>query len=163
MIIRTAKPAEMTSRERAAFIAFVSGAGEVGAATLPALVAQAAALVTLHDGPALVGTAAIKAPSDAHRCGEFRKAKAGGQADAYPLELGWVVVDPAYRRRGHARALVAAAMAAVPGQGVYATTKTGQMRKMLPEHGFAVQGEPYPSVLTPEVALTLFGRPSQAP
>lgn len=139
----------------------MGNAGEVNQGALPALAAQAAALVTLHDGQILAGTAAVKTPYDAHRRDEFRKAKAAERADAYPLELGWVVVHPDYRRSGHARALVATAVEAAAGHGLYATTKTDSMRRMLPEYGFAVQGKPYPSALNPDVALTLFGRSAQ--
>lgn len=159
-MIRAAKPSEMTYVEREAFIAFVGAAGEVNLGTLPTLVGRAAALVTLHDGTNLIGTAAIKTPGDAHRRGEFRKAKVEGSADAYPMELGWVVVHPDRRRRGHARTLVAKAVEAVTEHGMYATTKTDAMRAMLPAFGFALQGEPYPSVLSRDVMLTLFGRPA---
>ena len=160
MILRAAKPSDLTPEEVEAFIAFVGNAGEVNLDTLPALTVRAAILVTLYERRNLAGTAAIKTPYDGHRRDEFRKAKAGERADAHPLELGWVVVHPNYRRHGNGRVLVAAAIEAMTGQGLYATTKTDSMRRMLPEYGFFVQGEPYRSELNPEVALTLFCRPA---
>jgi GNAT superfamily N-acetyltransferase len=113
----------------------------------------------LHEGDAIIGTAAIKAPLEAHRKGEFEKATVPQQAASFPLELGWIVVHPNHRRQGHARTLVAAAVKAASDGGIYATTKTDQMRSILEENGFIVQGEPYRSVLNPTVMLTLFGRP----
>ena len=159
MVVRIDKPAHLSAADKAAFVAFVASAGEVDPDTLPGLVDRAAALVMLLEGDAIIGTAAIKTPFPAHRQGEFDKAAVPQQAVAFPLELGWIVVDPDHRRQGHARTLVAAAVEAASNSGLYATTKTDQMRPILEENGFIVQGEPYKSVLNPTVMLTLFGKP----
>ncbi|SNS98131.1 Acetyltransferase (GNAT) family protein [Sphingomonas laterariae] len=149
----------MSDVAKDAFKAFVIAAGEVNAQTLPALVEAAAALVMLYDGDKLIGTAAVKRPHDSHRRGDFRKAKVGASADSYPLELGWIVVHADYRGRGHARTLIGAALAAAgSSEGIYATTKTARMRALLPEFGFEIQGELYPSTLDNTVNLTLFAR-----
>lgn len=158
MIVRSGKPAHLSAAEKAAFVAFVASAGEVDPGTLPGLVDRAAALVILLEGDAIVGTAAVKTPFVAHRRGEFEKAAVPQQSAAFPLELGWIVVHPNHRRQGHARTLVVAAVNAASDVGLYATTKTDQMRSILEESGFTVQGEPYRSVLNPTVMLTLFGR-----
>ena len=160
MILRTIRPSELTPSERSEFITFVGNAGEVNLGTLPALVSRAGALITIADGQNLIGTAAIKRPTEDHRRGEFSKAKVVELADAYPFELGWVVVDENHRRCGLGRRLVAEAIASSPGFGVFATTKSDQMRRMLVEFGFAALGQPYRSVLNPEAKLTLFGRPA---
>jgi predicted GNAT family N-acyltransferase len=144
--------------ERDEFITFVGKAGEVNTGTLPALVNQALVLLTLSDGPNLIGTAALKRPSDGHRRGEFRKAGVERLADAYPVELGWIVVHEDYRGRGHAHALVTKALDISPKLGTYATTKSDQMRVILPQHGFLILGERYPSELNPNAELSLFGR-----
>ncbi|MCW2337494.1 GNAT superfamily N-acetyltransferase [Sphingobium sp. B2D3A] len=154
----TENPARLSPSEKEAFAAFVAAAGEVNPDTLPGLVDRAAALVMLRQGDTIIGTAAIKTPFTAHRRGEFEKATVSQQADAFPLELGWIVVHPDHRRQGHARTLVAAAVEAVPTSGLYATTKTDQMQPILEENGFIVQGEPYQSLLNPAVMLTLYGR-----
>ncbi len=160
--VRIEKPVHLSAADKAAFVAFVASAGEVDHDTLPGLVDRAASLVMLLDGDAIIGTAAIKTPLPAHRQGEFDKAAVPQQATALPLELGWIVIHPDHRRQGHARTLVAAAVDAAPNSGLYATTKTDQMRPILEENGFIVQGEPYKSVLNPTVMLTLFGRPQPA-
>ena len=158
MDMRSGAPIELASRDKSDFIAFVTSAGEVDPATLPALVNRAARLVMLFDAEALIGTAAVKTPYDLHRLGEFAKAKVPDLANAFPLELGWVVIHPDHRARGHGRALVAATVGLVPDRGIYATTKTPAMRAILKERGFAALGQSYPSVLNPEVNLSLFGR-----
>jgi GNAT superfamily N-acetyltransferase len=159
MTVRIEKPAHLSAADKAAFVAFVASAGEVDPNTLPALVDRAATLVLLLEGDEIIGTAAVKTPFPAHRQGEFDKAAVPQHEAAFPLELGWIVVHPNHRRRGHARTLVAAAVEAASNIGLYATTKTDQMRPILEESGFIVQGEPYKSALNPTVMLTLFGRP----
>lgn len=157
----TASPAELSEEAKADFKAFVIAAGEVNKRTLPQLVEQAVTLVLLYDGDKLIGTAAIKRPYDEHRRGDFAKAKVAARADIYPLELGWIVVHPDYRRQGHASTLISEALGhAGTMHGIYATTKTDRMRALLPEFGFEKQGEPYPSTLKPAESLILFGRPS---
>ena len=158
--IRATEPSKMTTAEKHEFIAFVRKAGEVGAATLPNLVDHAVALVTLRDGQTLIGTAAIKKPNDGYRRQQFIKAKVEGLTDAYRLELGWVHVHPNHRHKGHGHALVAKAVEAVPGQGLYATTKNDEMRPILEAYDFAVQGIPYPSEQNSAAKLALFVRPA---
>lgn len=158
---RTTKPADMSAKDKAAYIAFVLAAGEVNAATLPDLVDQAVALVTLHDGETLIGTAAIKNPYEGHRSAEFRKAGCEDQADAYPLELGWVHVHEDHRGQKHGYALVEAAMTSVGGRPVYATTKNMGMRdKVLPRYGFVRTGTDFASTREPDKMLSLFTRPA---
>lgn len=158
MPFKSGRPGELAARDRHDFISFVASAGEVEPATLPALVDRAAMLVMLFNAEMLIGTAAIKTPYDRHRVGEFAKAKVPDLADAFRLELGWVVVHPDHRARGHGRTLVDAAAGLVPDGGIYATTKTPAMWSILKENGFVTLGQSYSSVLNPEVQLSLFGR-----
>lgn len=149
----------MSPKNTAAYIAFVLTAGEVNAATLPDLVEQAVALVTLHDGETLIGTAAIKNPYEGHRSREFRKAGCEDQADAYSLELGWVHVHEDHRGQKYGYALVEEAMRSVGHRAVYATTKNNGMRlKVLPRYGFVRTGKDFPSTLKPDEKLSLFTR-----
>ena len=160
MTIRTGKPSKFVPSDKAAFVEFVAAAGEVDRAILPRLVDDAVALVMLFERDELIGTAATKTPYSAHRRGEFAKANAAENADAFPLELGWVVVHSEYRKRGHAPELVRAAVGLVADQGVYATTKTPRMLTILSECGFKSLGKPYPSFLKPDALLTLLIRPA---
>ena len=161
MIIRSGTPSEMSSAEKAAFVAFVAGAGEVNRALLPGLVENAVALVTLSTDDQLIGTAAIKTPLPGHHIGEFIKANAEAEAAAFPVELGWVVVHPDWRGRGHARTLVCEAVKRADDRGIYGTTKTAQMLSILQENGFEPVGDTYPSVLAPDTHLTLLARPAR--
>lgn len=158
MTFRCGTPSEIAPADKAAFIEFVAAAGEVNRVLLPGLVDNAMALVMLFEGDRLIGTAAIKTPYAAHRVGEFTKANVEREAESFPLELGWVVVHPDYRGRGHARVLVREAVKLADDRGIYATTKTSQMLAILQENGFEPVGDTYPSVLVPGTRLTLLAR-----
>jgi predicted GNAT family N-acyltransferase len=158
--VRAIRPQEMTATEKKAFIELVSAGGEVLEQGLAERVEQAVALVTIDEGAALVGTAAIKAPARAYRQGHFTKAGVAERASDYALELGWIVVRDTHRGRGYVRTLVEAALAAASGQGVYATTKSEHIRHVLPDYGFSAQGAPYASTLEPDAELTLLARPA---
>ena len=149
----------MSPEEKAVFIAFIIAAKEVDAKTLPRLVDQAVALVTLHDDKTLIGTAAIKQPSALHRTRTFIKAGCDNQAASHPLELGWVHVHEDRRCQKHSYALVQEAMKSIGYHGVYATTKNDGMRdKVLPKYGFVRAGKDFPSTLEPTESLSLFTR-----
>ncbi|QYK40241.1 MAG: GNAT family N-acetyltransferase [Paracoccaceae bacterium] len=162
MTLTVTTPEDMTKAERAEFIALVKEAGEVDPKTLPRLVDEAVALVTIYDGETLIGTAALKRPSADYRKKTFKKAGEGAGEAAHPLELGWVHVHNDYECQGHGQRLVQAALDAAKGAGVYATTKNDVMRRMLPKLGFGKAGGDYPSKRKPKEKLSLFTRPPKA-
>lgn len=155
---KTTRPADMLPKDMNAFIDFVGKAGEVDKATLPGLVKDAVALITIHDGETLIGTAAIKHPFAGYRARTFKKAGDEKQASAYPLELGWLHVHEGHRGQKHSRTLMQAAMTCVGDDGIYATTKNDAMRKVLPEFGFAHIGTDFASTLRRDEKLSLFTR-----
>ena len=144
----------MTEHERQEFIAFVLKGGQVNAQSLPGLVDRAVALVTLHDGETLIGTAAVKIPNVGHHHGDFEKAGVKERATEFPFELGWVHSS----RSGNGRRLIAAAIEAAGDRNVYATTKTDKMIHMLPDYGFIVLGQSFQSAQDPTANLSLYVR-----
>lgn len=158
MTLRAINPSAMSAEEVEDYMAFVIAGGEINSATMPALVSQAISLITIHQHGKLIGTAAIKVPFAVHQNNEFKKAKVADLAPFYAYELGWVVVDSAFRRKGHGRALIGHAVDQISGRSIYATTKSDAMRALLPDFGFVLLGDEYPSQLDPAVSLRLFGR-----
>lgn len=154
LTLRTAT--EMTAGERQEFIAFVLKGAQVNEHTLRGLVDRAVALLTLHDGKSLIGTAAVKIPNAGHHHGDFTKAGVKERAAEFPFELGWV--HSSRGGSGNGRKLVAAAVEAAGNRSVYATTKTDQMKHMLPDYGFVVLGQPFRSIRDPNANLSLFVR-----
>lgn len=156
MTLRICTATEMTEEEKKEFIAFVLEGAQVNAHTLPGLVDRAVALVTLCDGQSLIGTAAVKIPNVGHHRGDFAKAGVEERAVEFPLELGWV--HSSRTGNGNGRKLVAAALDAAGNRSVYATTKTDQMKHILPDYGFVVLGQPFRSTQDQDANLSLFGR-----
>lgn len=153
---RVLTSSDMTSDERIEFIRFVKLGAQVNPDSLPGLVQRAAALVVLHEGSKLIGTAAIKRPNKNHHQGDFLKAGVEKSAQDFPLEIGWVVVHPDHQKQGHSRTLVAAAIGATDGSALYATTQAPQMKHILPDYGFMALGTPFPSVQNAGGDLTLY-------
>lgn len=149
------RPTSMTIAEKDEFVAFVREAGKVTSQGLPDRVYRADFLVRMYDDGTLIGTAAIKVPDGGYPEGVFANAKAEGQADLYPRELGYVHVAEAHQSKGYSIALVEAAMSAAHGQALFATTASERMEKTLKRHGFTVLGEPYQSK-DPNDVLKLF-------
>lgn len=156
MTLRTCTANKMTEGERQEFIDFVLRGDQVNAQSLPGLVDRAVALVTLHDGPTLIGTAAVKIPNRGHHQGDFDKAGVKERASEFPLELGWV--HSSQPRKGNGRRLLAAAVEASESRNIYATTKTDEMKHMLPDYGFIALGEPFQSTKDPAANLILYVR-----
>lgn len=147
---------EMTDGEKQEFIAFVLKGGQVNAQSLPGLVDRAVALVTLHDGQTLIGTAAVKVPNVGHHNGDFAKAGVKERASIFPFELGWV--HSSQSGKGNGRRLVAAAVGAAGDRSVYATTKTDEMKHLLPDYGFVILGRPFRSAKVLDADLILYVR-----
>lgn len=156
MTLRICKANEMTDGERQEFIAFVLKGGQVNAHSLPALVDRAVALVTLHDGQSLIGTAAVKVPNAGHHHGDFAKAGVKECASIFPFEVGWV--HSSQSGKGNGRKLLAAAVKAAGDRSIYATTKTDEMKHMLPDYGFVIFGQPFQSGNDPDANLILYVR-----
>lgn len=156
MNLRVCTAAEMTDSARQEFIAFVRKGAQVNAQSLPDLVNRAIALVAIHDGQSLIGTAAVKIPNEGHHHGDFEKAGVKERAAEFPFELGWVHSA----RSGNGRKLILAAVEAAGDRNVYATTKTDAMKHMLPDYGFVVLGQPFQSTQDPDAKLSLFVRPA---
>jgi GNAT superfamily N-acetyltransferase len=138
-------PGECSPQDVASFCKLVKAGGEVAEAGLEQLVNQARRLVFARSDNALVGVAALKTPRPNYKARVFRKAGVGN-ADDYPLELGWVFVVPEHRRQGISGRLVEAALEGTDG-GAFATSRLDNthMHGCLERHGFERSGQPYKS------------------
>lgn len=80
---------------------------------------------------------------------------------AYVLELGWVWIAPAWRRKGMAEDLCRQLLRRVPDSAIFSTTRPDNtpMARILGTLGFARVGDPYPRR---GEQLALFLRPGSA-
>jgi predicted GNAT family N-acyltransferase len=122
-------------------------------------VRRANTLVFLYDEEILAGTAAIKHPTLKHRRVVFQRAAVPTLDGAYHFELGWVVVDDAYRNRKLSRKLVEAAIETVASSPLFATSRIDRqaMHNTLRRVGFKIVGRPYASA-EEEIDVLLFVR-----
>jgi len=160
--VLAAKPSELSDRDIEQFVRLVSEGGGVNPIGLAGRVAQARLLLTIVEGDALAAAAAIKCPDRTYRLSQFRKAGVPELAADYPLELGWIVVHPRYSGQHCVRPLMAKAVSAAPMGGMYATTRSPAIRHVLPDYGFSIVGDAYPSGLVESATLTLLVRPMTA-
>ena len=146
-VVTIKRPGECSAAELQDFAALVLAGGEVTSVGLDERVRKAENLVFLTQDGCLKGIAAVKNPASGYRSGVFQKAQASVQAKDYPFELGWVFVIPSSRGAGLSHKLVQAALSAVSGQGVFATSRSdnAHMHRVLTAHGFSRHGNAYAS------------------
>jgi hypothetical protein len=160
MTVALKAPADCSPDELRTFGELVLDAGEVTPQGFAGRIARARALAfALDEAGSLIGVAALKIPSVAHRRAVFRDARAPQSPEDFRLELGWVVVVPGHRRQGHSLALVTAILDSVGKQNVFATSAVGReaMHRTLQRCDFVRAGEAYKSTMRP-TELLLFVR-----
>jgi GNAT superfamily N-acetyltransferase len=159
------RPSECTVAEREVFAALVLAGGQVFAAGLPDRIAGADRLAFHYRSGAVVGVGGLKNLPLSYRDGIFRQAGSSLRAADFPLELGWVFVEPAHRGTGISGHLVQALMEGAGDRNVYAISHSDNhpIHKSLERHGFVREGTPYPSTIQPGAMVQLFvGRKSRS-
>jgi GNAT superfamily N-acetyltransferase len=145
--VRVGPPREFTDQQIADFEALVLSESRVAKETLSDLVRDAPRLAVILFDEEIVGCAAIKKPIDSYRTRVFKNSGLEDNLNDFPLELGWVVVKPAHRRKGLASRLVQALFQDQEIIGVYATSQArdANMHTTLTKFGFKKLGVPYDS------------------
>jgi predicted GNAT family N-acyltransferase len=93
----------------------------------------------------IVGVAALKVPVQSYRDSISRKSGFSIADWKYPLELGYLVVDKSARGQKLSTRLVDAVLDAAGDSGLFATTSSTAVHKILPRVGFVVRGNTYKS------------------
>lgn len=93
----------------------------------------------------IVGVAALKVPVRSYRDRISRRSGFSIPDWKYPLELGYLVVDKSARGQKLSTRLVDAVLGAAGDSGLFATTSSAAVHKILPQVGFVVQGNTYKS------------------
>lgn len=156
------KPAEASVRDLRDFTALVRAGAEVTLAGLEARIRAAFTLVLARQDRCVVGIAALKVPNSNYRATVFRKAAVAAVPCTFPLELGWVFVEPRSRGTGLSHSLVSRALAVAPTSAIFATSRSDNiaMHRSLIAGGFAQHVVAYASARGAH-SLELFLRPSQ--
>ncbi len=94
----------------------------------------------------LVGVGALKHPGPGYRKRVFADARATIASDEYCVELGWVVVAKSHQGLRLWTRIVGELIAFAKNENVFATTRADKRAmRFASDHGFEVNGKPYPS------------------
>ena len=108
---------------------------------------RAAKCLAFHYSPGgeLMAIAALKTPEDQYRHDVFEMAGSSASYADYKVELGWVYVVPAYRRKRVALELCEHLLLRTTCDFVFATTRSDNtvMSRILRACDFAEAGKPY--------------------
>lgn len=140
-------PSDCTAQALADFEKLVVEGGAVDPQGLTQRIRNASRLLFLRasDGQ-LVGVGALKHPRPAYRSKVFANARSTTPSDEYPVELGWVVVSKTHQRRGLWTRIVGELLTFARNENVFATTRADERAtRFASDHGFKINGKPYPS------------------
>jgi GNAT superfamily N-acetyltransferase len=140
-------PSDCTAEALAEFETLVIEGGAVGPQGLTQRVRNAFRLLFLRtlEGQ-LVGVGALKHPRPGYRDRVFANAQATAASDQYRVELGWVVVAKTHQGQGLSTRIVGELLTFAKNENVFATTRADErVMRYASDHGFEINGKPYPS------------------
>ena len=140
-------PSDCTAQALAEFENLVIEGGAVDPQGLTQRIRNASRLLFLRasDGQ-LVGVGALKHPGPGYRNRVFADAQATTPSDEYRVELGWVVVAKSHQGQRLWTRIVGELISLAKNENVFATTRVDKRAmRFASEHGFKIDGKPYPS------------------
>jgi GNAT superfamily N-acetyltransferase len=140
-------PSDCTTEALADFEKLVLEGGAVDPQGLTQRIRSAFRLLFLRtsDGQ-LVGVGALKHPRPGYRDRVFTTAQATTASDEYRVELGWVVVAKTHQGQGLSTRIVGELLPFAKNENVFATTRADErVMRYASDHGFEINGKPYPS------------------
>lgn len=148
-----------TKQELDRFAELVSEGGEVAPGVRQRLKSAAKLGFIIYEG-AIVGTAALKNPNPARSKNVFEAAGNELNSEGFPLELGWIFLQPIHRHKGQMRLLTKLLVDSTANLGIYAATriKNEAMQGVLNQNGFIQTGANFPSKQNPGEELALYIR-----
>jgi predicted GNAT family N-acyltransferase len=140
-------PSDCTAQALADFEKLVIEGGAVDPQGLTQRIRNAFRLLFLRtsDGQ-LVGVGALKHPRPGYRERVFANAQATTASDEYRVELGWVVVARTRQGQRLSTRIVGELLTFAKNENVFATTRADErVMRYASDHGFEINGKPYPS------------------
>jgi GNAT superfamily N-acetyltransferase len=140
-------PSDCTAQALAEFEKLVIAGGAVDPEGLTERIRNASRLLFLRtpDGQ-LVGVGALKHPRPGYRKRVFADARATTPSDGYRVELGWVVVAKSHQGRRLSTRIIGELIALAKNENIFATTRVDKRAMhFASDHGFEINGKPYPS------------------
>jgi GNAT superfamily N-acetyltransferase len=140
-------PSDCTPQALAEFEKLVIAGGAVDPEGLTERIRRASRLLFLRmpDGQ-LVGVGALKHPRPGYRKRVFADARATTPSDGYRVELGWVVVAKSHQGQRLSTRIIGELIALAKNENIFATTRVDKRAmRFASDHGFEINGKPYPS------------------
>jgi GNAT superfamily N-acetyltransferase len=140
-------PSDCTEQSLADFEKLVIEGGAVDPQGLTQRIHNAFRLLFLRTSEGqLVGVGALKHPRPGYRDRVFANAQATAASDQYRVELGWVVVAKTHQGQGLSTRIVGELLTFATNENVFATTRADErVMRYASDHGFEINGKPYPS------------------
>lgn len=144
------RPADCTDIELGAFCDLIKKGDEVDPHGLEGRVRRAWLIAFGSADGRLAAVAGIKKPDKDYRAGVFRKSESKLEPEQFAVELGWVMVEEEFRRRGLGRRVMDALLGSL-NQNVYTTSRSTNepMHALLTAYGFAHAGNRWRSTRGP--------------
>jgi predicted GNAT family N-acyltransferase len=140
-------PSDCTPQELADFEKLVIEGDAVDSQGLTERIHNASRLLFLRTSSGqLAGVGALKHPGSGYRSRVFANARATNPPGEYRVELGWVVVAKSYEGQRLSTRIVGELLTFAKNEKVFATARADKRAtRLASEHGFQIDGEPYPS------------------
>lgn len=145
-VLKEKRPADCSPAEIAVFCELVKKGDEVDPDGLEDRVRSARLLAFGSLDASLIAVCAIKHPHSGYRGDVFRKSGGGLSPQRFPVELGWLMVEEKFRRKGFGRRTLDALLGSL-AENVYATSRgtNTEMHGLLNGYGFKRVGTPWRS------------------
>jgi len=158
--IQLIAPTLCSPDEIKAFCAHVNSGEEVARLSPDWVLGHGVKLAFVRTGGALAAVGALKRPDQNYHQGCFRKANIASRWSDYPIELGWIYCDEAYRGGMSYKIIDALTQGPEGGQSWYATVRTDNPAMLHPlgKRHFESAGTPYKSVEHPAAKIRLLLR-----
>lgn len=153
-------PTLCSADEIKAFCAHVNSGEEVAKLSPDWVLGHGVKLAFIRTGGTLAAVGALKRPDERYHRGCFHKAEIADRWFKYPIELGWIYCDEAYRGGMSYRIIDALAQEPEGSQPWYATVRTDNPAMLHPlrKRQFEAAGAQYVSVEHPAAKIQLLLR-----
>lgn len=157
--IEVESPKDCSKTELRAFAKLVREGGEVDD-EVEGRIREAFKLGFVKYDGKIVGIAALKRRPLPYRKARFLDAATDLDPADYPIELGWIYMQPRHRKKGQTQRLLDALFEREESSGVYTTVRTlnAAMLAILPHYRFVKEGRDYPSKMHPGETIGLYLR-----
>ena len=147
MELHIKRPSDLKEKELEQIQSLIILGGEVSSDTLRERLLQSSLIAFFEDNNNVIATATIKKPLNNYKTKVFSKSKTNLEIHDYPFELGYVIVDSAYRGNKLASRLCGELCRILLSSKLFATTKVDNrpMQTILETNYFKKIGEQYPN------------------